>query len=188
MKKEAIGFADANKLVCEYDKNKKAVGVYGCYNLLNVSMRGGDKGTEVTLHNQYKKVDSLAADLKRFGFVDGAAVNGKGNAVIYTLDKKYNLKASDYKWILDTALAFVKKFDLPIGNCESCGRAGAEFFKDVKSGEYYCVCENCLKNVRSGFNKERGEKTGFWAALGRLFRRRHKTHKNLQKLERPDKK
>ena len=187
MKKAAVAFADANKMVCEYGKDKQAEGIYGHYNLLNVSLRQGEKGSQITIHNQFKRVDALEADLKKFGFIENVSVDARGNTVINTLDKKYNLKEEDYKWILDTVLEFVKKFNLKIGNCESCGRAGASFFKDKKTGEYYCVCENCLKNVRSGFNKERGEKTGFWAALGRFFRRGKKTQKHLVALDEPKK-
>ena len=180
MKKNVIGFAEANKLVCDGIGDKVA-GIYGYYNLLNVSIKDGDKGSVITVHNNFKKIDALTPELKKFGFIESAAVNGGGDLVIYTLDRKYNLNAGDYAWILKTVLEFVEKFDLKIGNCGGCGRAGASFYKDVKTGEYFHLCENCVGNVRSGFNKERGEKTGFWAALGRLFRRGKKTQKNLIK-------
>ena len=186
MKKAVVGFAESNKLACDKSKDGFVIGIYGYFNLLNVSFGEGDKGTVVTIHNEFKKVDALGADLKKFGFIDSVSINARGNAVIKTLDKQYPLKEEDYKWILDTVLEFVRKFNLKIGNCESCGRAGAAFFKDTKTGEYFHVCENCLKNVRSDFNKDRGEKTGFWAALGRLFRRRKKTHKHLVALDRPE--
>ena len=183
MKKVVLEFAESNKLICDGGRDNCA-GVYGYYNLLNVSMRNGGNGTVITVHNRFKKIDALEADLKKFGFIEKAFVDARGNTVINTLDRKYNLKSADYKWILDCVLEFVKRFDLKIGNCENCGRAGASFIKDTKTGEYFHLCENCLKNVRSGFNKERGEKTGFWAALGRFFRGgRKKTQKNLVRLE-----
>ena len=186
MKKTVLDFAESCKLVFDGGKDNCA-GVYGYYNLLNVSIRDGDKGTAITVHNRFTRIDALEAGLKKFGFIEKAYVDARGNTVINTLDKKYGLKKEDYKWILDGVLEFVKKFDLKIGNCENCGRAGAAFFKDTKTGEYYHICENCLKNVRSGFNKGRGEKTGFWAALGRLFRGgKKKTQKNLKALAKPE--
>ena len=186
MKKVVLDFAEQSKFVCDAGKDKIVRGVYGYYNLLNVSMRDGEKGTVITIHNQFKKIDALEADLKKFGFIEKAYVHKRGTAVINTLDNKYSLKKEDYKWILECVLEFVKKFDLKIGNCESCGRAGAGFFVDAKTGDYFHVCENCLKNVRSDFNKERGEKTGFWAAIGRFFRGGRKTQKNLKALQKPD--
>jgi len=183
VKKAVIEFAAANKLTCDYGRDKQACGIYGYYNLLNVSIRDGEKGAVITLHHNFKKIDSLEPDLLKFGFVEKAFVNSGGNTVIHTLDKKYNLKAGDYNWILDTVLEFVRKFDLKIGNCEGCGRAGARFYKDLKTGEYFHLCENCLNNARSGFNKGRGEKTGFFANLGRFFRGgKKKTQKNLVKM------
>jgi hypothetical protein len=181
MKKTVLEFAGSGGLVRDGDN-----GVYGYYNLLNVSMQEGRAGTVITIHNRFKKIDSLEADLKKFGFIEKAYVDERGNTVINTLDKKYGLKQSDYKWILDCVLDFVKKFDLKIGNCENCGRAGASFFVDAKTGEYYHVCENCLNNVRSGFNQARGEKTGFWAAIGRFFRGGKKSQKNLVALAKPN--
>ena len=183
MNKAAVQFASANKFTTDYNKDKTVSGIYGYYNLLNVSFLDGEKGTVVTIHNEFKRIDALEADLKRFGFIESVTTNKRDNIVIKTMDRKYSLKEEDFKWILDTVLDFVKKFNLRIGNCESCGRAGAKFFKDTKTGEYFHICENCFKNVRSDFNKDRGEKTGFWAALGRLFRRRKKTHKHLVDAE-----
>ena len=184
MKKTLIVFAENNKLTVDGGGgNAAAFGVYGYYNLLNVSVREGAKGSVITVHNNFKKIDALTPELMKFGFIEKTGIDGNNNLIINTLDNKYNLKAEDYSWILDTVLEFVKKFDLKIGNCGGCGRAGASFFKDTKTGEYFCLCENCVNNVRSGFNKERGEKTGFRARLGRFFRGGKKTQKSLVKLK-----
>jgi len=185
MKQDVLNFAESNKFMADIGRDKTVYGVYGYYGALIVSMRRGEKGTVITIHNRFKRVDALDCGVKKFGFVEKAYIDALGNAVINTLDKKYGLVQSDYAWILDCASEFIKKFNIKTGGCESCGRAGASFFTDTKTGEYFHVCKKCLNSVRSDFNQARGEKMGMGAALGRFFRDGKKTQKHLVELEKP---
>jgi hypothetical protein len=181
IKKALAEFASQNGLKLDRSGKDTVAGVYGSYKRLNVSVTEGARGSVFTVHNRVDgMIDGLRRDLTAYGLVDGVEVR-EGKVTFTVLDDKYALSETDYAWALDAVITFAERFKYRVGNCESCGSGGAEFYKNTKTGKYYCICPTCKSNFRSAFNRREGEKTGFWARIKRFFRG-NKADRELVKL------